>query len=153
MAYDISSWNKPAGPASNDELDRRAMRRLPDWAKDVVREVCHRHDVPIREIFGPGQDKGRCDRRHEAIYRVKFAKPSVSSGQLGHWFDRDHSIDHARARPLSRSSPAHRSCRCGGLQTRPGAQHEGHTRRRPQNAATVEADAALAWAFAERDGR
>ena len=29
--------------------------------------------------------------RHEAIYRVKFEKPALSSGQLGLWFNRDHS--------------------------------------------------------------
>ena len=53
MAYDISSWNrKPAGPASKEDLDRRAMRLLPDWAKGVVREVAVRHRVPIHEIFG-----------------------------------------------------------------------------------------------------
>jgi chromosomal replication initiation ATPase DnaA len=91
MAYDISAWNKPAGPASNDELDRRAMRRMPDWAKDVVREVSLRHDVPIRAIIGKSQSKVIVAARREAIYRVKFEKPSVSSAQLGHWFDRDHS--------------------------------------------------------------
>jgi hypothetical protein len=51
MAYDISSWNKPAGPATNRDLDRRAMRLLPDWAKEAVREVATRHDVPIHVIF------------------------------------------------------------------------------------------------------
>ena len=56
MAYDISAWNKPAGPESNEDLDRRAMRLLPDWAKEVVREVALRHDVPVRDIFGPARE-------------------------------------------------------------------------------------------------
>ena len=67
------------------------MRLLPDWAKDVVREVCHRHDVPIHDIFGKAKTRLVAAARREAIYRVKFEKPSVSSGQLGHWFGRDHS--------------------------------------------------------------
>ena len=91
MAYDISSWNKPAGPATNEDLDRRAMHLLPDWAKEVVREVATRHDVPIHVIFSKAKSLPIAAARREAIYRVKFEKPSVSSGQLGLWFDRDHS--------------------------------------------------------------
>ena len=55
MAYDISAWNKPAGPADNEDLDRRAMRLLPDWAREVVREVALRHKVPSATSSGrPG---------------------------------------------------------------------------------------------------
>ena len=91
MAYDISAWNKPAGPANKDELDRRVMRLLPDWAKEVVREVATRHGVPIEEIFGKAKAQPIAAARREAIYRVKFERPSVSSGQLGLRFNRDHS--------------------------------------------------------------
>ena len=76
---------------NNEDLDRRAMRLLPDWAKEVVREVAMRHDVPVRDIFGAARRRSIVAARHEAIYRVKFEKPSLSSGQLGLWFNRDHS--------------------------------------------------------------
>ena len=50
-----------------------------------------RHDVPIHDIFGKAKAQPIAAARREAIYRVKFEKPSVSSGQLGLWFNRDHS--------------------------------------------------------------
>src|SRR5262245_5107098 len=83
--------NRPAGPASKEDLDRRAMRLLPDWAKELVREVSARHRVPIREIFGPSKQYPVAAARREAIYRVKAAKPQLSLKQMGAWFDRDHS--------------------------------------------------------------
>lgn len=67
------------------------MRRMPDWVKNVVREVCARHGVSVQDIMGPSKARVESTARREAIYLVKFEKPSVSSGQLGHWFDRDHS--------------------------------------------------------------
>ena len=50
-----------------------------------------RHDVPIHVIFSKAKALAIAAARREAIYRVKFEKPSVSSGQLGLWFGRDHS--------------------------------------------------------------
>jgi chromosomal replication initiation ATPase DnaA len=91
MAYDISAWNKPAGPATMEDLDRRAMRLLPEWAKEIVREVSTRHGVPIHQIFSKNKALPVAAARREAIYRVKFEKPSVSAGRLGQWFGRDHS--------------------------------------------------------------
>jgi chromosomal replication initiation ATPase DnaA len=60
-------------------------------AKEVVREVAMRHRVPIHEIFGKSKAHSFAVARREAIYRVKIEKRSVSSGQLGLWFNRDHS--------------------------------------------------------------
>ena len=64
----------------------------------MVREVSHRHGVPVREIFSPIKTRLVVAARREAIYRLKFEKPTVSAAKLGRWFGRDHStILHAIA--------------------------------------------------------
>ena len=91
MAYDISSWNKPAGPATNRELDRRAMRLLPDWAKAVVREVA---DPPRRSDprdLRQGQGAAHCGRQARGDLPSEVRKTVGVLGQLGLWFNRDHS--------------------------------------------------------------
>ena len=98
MTYDISSWKTPAEPGTTAELDRRALHTMPEWARNVVREVSHRHAVPVREIFSPIKTRLVVAARREAIYRLKFEKPTTSAAKLGRWFGRDHStILHALA--------------------------------------------------------
>ena len=133
MTYDISSWNTPAEPG------KQRRTRPPRYAHDarmgtsnVVREVSHRHAVPMHEIFSPTKTRLVVAARREAIYRLKFEKPTTSAAKLGRWFGRDHStIMHALACYQELMAPP--SCRkpvgtCG--QT--GGQHD-----RPTNATTV----------------
>lgn len=67
------------------------MHTMPEWARNMVREVSHRHAVPVREIFSPNKTRLVVAARREAIYRLKFEKPSLSAAKLGRWFGRDHS--------------------------------------------------------------
>ena len=91
MAYDISSWRSSGVPLSKEDLERRALRPLPEWARQVVISVSAERGVPVTEIFGKSRNRTVAAARHEAIYRVKATKPTVSSSQLGIWFGkRDH---------------------------------------------------------------
>lgn len=65
-------------------------RGMPEWARQIVAEVCSKHMVFISDIAGMSRRHKVVRARNEAIYRVKANKPSLSSTQMANWFDRDH---------------------------------------------------------------
>lgn len=65
-------------------------RYMPDWARDIVTEVCDRRGVHAVDMAGPSRRLPVVAARNEAIYLIKARKPILSSSRLGQWFDRDH---------------------------------------------------------------
>lgn len=71
-------------------LDHQCLRHMPEWVRAIVWQVAERRDVPPREIMGRTRVRSVVLARHEAIYRVKSAKPDLSAPQIAQWFRRDH---------------------------------------------------------------
>ena len=106
MAYDISAWNKPAGPAtSKTSTGGRCACCLIGRRRWCARLRPPR--VPIHEIFGKSKAHAFAIARREAIYRVKFEKPSVSSGSSGfvQWTTRSIIFAIAASRSIRRTGP------------------------------------------------
>lgn len=71
-------------------MSRYRKQGMPKWARDIVREVAYRHKIYVSDLASDNRFHDVVHARTEAMYRIKAAKPEVSSTQLGKWFDRDH---------------------------------------------------------------
>lgn len=72
-------------------LDRRVLFHKPDWVAAIIRDCAAKHGVRVSDILRkPCRHRPVVRARHEAIYRVKAAKPHLSAGRIGTWFHRDH---------------------------------------------------------------
>lgn len=81
--------------AAREEMNRQGLLTLrrwgmPEWARDIVAEVCARRDVFISDLASACRRHKVVHARNEAIYRVKESKMTLSSPQIAAWFNRDH---------------------------------------------------------------
>lgn len=67
-----------------------ARRGLPEWAREIVSDVAAKHLVSVYDLAGEGRSVKIVAARHEAIYRLKEHKQTLTSTQIGKWFARDH---------------------------------------------------------------
>lgn len=82
-------------------------RGMPEWAYQIVREVAYRHRVYLTDVASSNRCRDVVAARTEAMYRIKAAKESVSSTQIGKWFEKDHtSILHGIASYQERTGAA-----------------------------------------------
>lgn len=82
-------------------------RGMPTWAYQIVREVGYRHRVYLTDIASSNRFREVVAARTEAMYRIKAAKPEISSTQIGKWFEKDHtSILHGIASYQERTGAA-----------------------------------------------
>lgn len=77
-------------PTPLEMSNHRAIRHLPEWARDIVRTVARIRGVHPFELMSRSRIRKVMLARHEAMYRIKKAKPVLSSSQIGCWFHRDH---------------------------------------------------------------
>jgi hypothetical protein len=78
-----------------EEMNRQGLLTLrrwgmPEWARDIVSEVCRSHDVFVSDVASACRRHKVVYARNEAIYRVKESKMTLSSPQIARWFNRDH---------------------------------------------------------------
>ncbi|WP_292636864.1 hypothetical protein [Mesorhizobium sp.] len=64
-------------------------RRLPHWVREIVTEVAVARETTPNVILMDFRHDKACFARREAIYRIKVQKPSLSSPQIGKWFDKN----------------------------------------------------------------
>lgn len=99
----IEQSRRSRARAVKEELRAAGLSRLkrwgmPEWARNIVIEVCERTDVCPGEIASDARFQRVVKARREIIYRIKETKPILSTPQLGRWFNRDHtSILHSIA--------------------------------------------------------
>ncbi len=71
------------------QADVMSARRIPIWAREIIAEVADAHDVLVNGILMDFRNDKACLARREAIYKIKVKKPSLSSPQIGKWFDKN----------------------------------------------------------------
>lgn len=71
------------------ESDIMSARHIPIWAREIIAEVAAAHGVVVNHILMDFRHDKACLARREAIYKVKVQKPSLSSPQIGKWFDKN----------------------------------------------------------------
>ncbi|TJW14388.1 MAG: hypothetical protein E5W82_10455 [Mesorhizobium sp.] len=71
------------------QADIMSERRIPLWAREIITQVAAAHDVTANNILMDFRNDKACLARREAIYRIKVHKPSLSSPQIGKWFDKN----------------------------------------------------------------
>lgn len=69
--------------------DLLAVRHIPLWAREVITQVAEVHGVVTNVILMDFRHDKACVARREAIYKIKVKKPSLSSPQIGKWFDKN----------------------------------------------------------------
>lgn len=55
----------------------------------ILKEVCEKHQVSLKEVLSPMRSRYVIPARHEAMYRIREEK-CLSWAQIGRIFDRDH---------------------------------------------------------------
>jgi chromosomal replication initiation ATPase DnaA len=67
---------------------------LPERVNSITAEVCAKHGVTLPQIMAKGRGQDVMQARHECWYlvrkRVVINGATVSSTQIGAWFNRDH---------------------------------------------------------------
>lgn len=81
--------------AAYAEMNRQGLLTLrrwgmPEWARDIVADVCARRDVFVSDLASASRRHKVVYARNEAIYRVKQSKMTLSSPQIAGWFNRNH---------------------------------------------------------------
>ncbi|AMX93701.1 MULTISPECIES: hypothetical protein [Mesorhizobium] len=71
------------------ESDIMSARRIPVWAREIIADVAAAHGVVANNILMDFRNDNACLARREAIYKIKVHKPSLSSPQIGKWFDKN----------------------------------------------------------------
>ena len=69
--------------------DMMAERHVPKWAREIIAGVAKKHDVTPNIIMLDFRLDKACIARREAIYRIKETKPTLSSSQIGKWFEKN----------------------------------------------------------------
>ncbi|WP_192242888.1 helix-turn-helix domain-containing protein [Mesorhizobium silamurunense] len=65
-------------------------RGVPEWVRQIVKEAAAEFGVAAVHIYTKSRKADVCLARYASIYRVKEKKRRLSSGQIGKWFDRNH---------------------------------------------------------------
>lgn len=81
--------------AAAEEMRKQGMmkyrrRGMPSWACDIIRDVSDRRGICVDQMASDSRVAVVSRARNEAMYLIKAAKPTVSSPQMGKWFNRDH---------------------------------------------------------------
>ncbi len=66
------------------------LRRVPKWAFGIITETLETYGVLLHEFLSDCRPVNVVRARHHVYYRIKEAKPTLSSPQIAGWFGRDH---------------------------------------------------------------
>lgn len=75
--------------ADEVEATKEAMRRLPEWVRDIVVATCKRHRQPVLAMFQDMRNQGIVVCRDEILYTIRAAR-EPSFPIIGGWFRKDH---------------------------------------------------------------
>lgn len=64
-------------------------RPLPNWVKEIVRDVATEYGVLPSDLLGRSLASSAYLARRKAIYKVKECTPILTAGQIARWFQRD----------------------------------------------------------------
>lgn len=96
----IAAKRREAAERSRQYEIRRARQLIaaPTWVVDLILATSEEHRVSPADVMSRSRRVKVVMARHDAIYRAKTFRPTVSLKRLGTWFRRDHtSIGHALA--------------------------------------------------------
>lgn len=95
---------KQARQVRYDLPEPRVFAGIPEIVERIVLEVAASRQVMAGEIMGHSRNRKVTAARQEAMYRIKQERPTLSAGQIGKWFRRDHSsVIHAFAAHAERA--------------------------------------------------
>lgn len=67
-----------------------AARRVPRWVVAILQSVAASHGINQFHIVSRNFNRATVAARHDAIYRIKAARPTLSTPRIGSWFCIDH---------------------------------------------------------------
>lgn len=74
----------------NQARDLMRKRGTPQWVRELVSDMSANLRVSPLEVLRDCRFQTVVKARNAILYRIKEAKPKLSSPQIGKWFDRDH---------------------------------------------------------------